>query len=88
MYHKRGHQVTLITRQKRVGGSIGASTRWVVVKEPAHAGVHVLSGVVPRQITEQGVVISRSGDEELLAADTVLIAAGIKPCLKLYKSLK
>lgn len=88
LYQKRGHEVTLITRQKRPGGSIGGSTRWVVVKELENAGVRVLNGVVPKRITDQGVVISRRGEETLLEADTVLIAAGLKPNPKLYETLK
>ena len=84
---KRGHKVTLITRQNRPGGSIGGSTRWVVVKELEHAGVRTICGVVPRCITDRGVVISRRNEEELIEADTVLIAAGLRPNLDLYHSL-
>ena len=87
-FTKRGHKVTLITRQKRPGGSIGGSTRWVVVKELEHAGVRTLCGVVVRRITDKGVVISRRGEEELVEADTVLIAAGLRPNLDLFDSLK
>ncbi|OGA03114.1 MAG: hypothetical protein A3I00_01090 [Betaproteobacteria bacterium RIFCSPLOWO2_02_FULL_64_12] len=87
-FTRRGHQVTLITRQKRPGGSIGGSTRWVVVKELEHAGVTTLCGVTPRAITDKGVVITRRGEEQLVEADTVLIAAGLKPDLELYHSLK
>jgi len=87
-FTKRGHKVTLITRQKRPGGSIGGSTRWVVVKELEHAGVRTLCGVVVRRITDKGVVISRRGEEELVEADTVLIAAGLRPNLQLFGSLK
>jgi 2,4-dienoyl-CoA reductase (NADPH2) len=60
----------------------------VVVKELEHAGVTTLCGVAPKRIVEKGVVISRSGEEQLVEADTVLIAAGLKPDLKLYQSLK
>jgi 2,4-dienoyl-CoA reductase (NADPH2) len=84
----RGHKVTLLTRQKRPGGSIGGSTRWVVVKELEHAGVTTLCGVTPRRIVEEGVVISQRGEEQLVEADTVLIAAGLKPDLELFRSLK
>ena len=87
-FRKRGHEVTLITRQNRPGGSIGGSTRWVVVKELEHAGVRTLCGVVVRRITDKGVVISRRGEEELVEADTVLIAAGLRPNLDLFDSLK
>lgn len=87
-YKRRGHDVSLVTRQKRPGGSIGGSTRWVVVKELEHAGVKTYCGVVPKRITEDGVVISDRGEERLLEADTVLLATGLKPKLDLYESLK
>jgi 2,4-dienoyl-CoA reductase (NADPH2) len=84
-FTQRGHKVTLVTRQNRPGGSIGGSTRWVVVKELELAGVNVICGALTRRITEQGVVISRRGQEEMLEADTVLVAAGLKPNLRLYE---
>jgi len=87
-YEKRGHEVTLVTRQNRPGGTVGGGTRWVVVKELEHAGVRTVSGVVTRCITDEGVVVSRRGEDQLLEADTVLLAAGLKPNLKLYESLK
>jgi len=87
-FKRRGHEVTLVTRQKRPGGSIGGSTRWVIVKELELAGVKLVCGVIPKRITEQGVVISRRGEEELLEADTVLTAAGLKPNLKFYEFLR
>jgi len=87
-YQRRGHAVTLVTRQQRPGGSIGGGTRWVVVKELEHAGVRTVNGVVARCITEEGVVVSRRGEEQLLEADTVLLATGLKPNLRLFESLK
>ena len=84
---KRGHKVTLVTRQNRLGGSIGGSTRWVVVKELENAGVRTICGAVPICITDQGVVISRRNDQELIEADNVLVAAGLRPNLDLYKRL-
>jgi 2,4-dienoyl-CoA reductase (NADPH2) len=85
---RRGHDVTLVTRQNRPGGSIGGSTRWVIVKELEHAGVKMVCGAEPRRITDDGVVIERNGREELIEADTVLIAAGLKPDLRLYDTLR
>ena len=84
----RGHRVTLVTRQKRPGGTIGGGTRWVVVKELEHAGVATVCGARTVAITDDGVVIERDGKTETLPADTVLIAGGLKPDLELYETLK
>jgi 2,4-dienoyl-CoA reductase (NADPH2) len=85
---RRGHDVTLVTRQDRLGGSIGRSTRWVVAKELEHSGVRTLFGTTTKSITDKGVVVSRDGHEEVIAADTVLFAAGLKPNLSLYEAIK
>lgn len=87
-YGHRGHQVTLTTRQKRPGGSIGGSTRWVVLRELENAGVKTVCGVIPERITTEGVMVSRRGREELLEADTVLLATGLKPNVEFYETLK
>lgn len=88
LFAQRGHDVTLVTRQDRLGGSIGRSTRWVVAKELEHAGIRTVYGAVTKSITDQGVIVSRDGKDELIEADTVLFAAGLKPNLALYESLK
>jgi 2,4-dienoyl-CoA reductase (NADPH2) len=84
----RGHQVTLVTRQKRPGGSIGGGTRWVVVKELEHAGVTSVCGARTVEITDHGVVIEQAGKTQTLPADTVLIAGGLQPDLALYEALR
>ena len=87
-YELRGHDVTLISRQKRFGGSIGSATRWVLVKELEQAGVKTVTGAETKFITERGVGIVRDGAEEFIEAATVLIAAGLKPNTRLFDELK
>jgi len=55
-----------------------------VTKELEHSGVRTICGVAPQCITDKGVVISRGGQDELIEADTVLFAAGLKPKLNVY----
>jgi len=87
-YQRRGHDVTLITRQKRFGGSIGSATRWVLVKELEQTGVKAVTGAETKFITEKGVGVVRDGAEEFIEADTVLIAAGLKPNTYLFDEMK
>jgi 2,4-dienoyl-CoA reductase (NADPH2) len=72
--------VTLLCRSKRVGGGIGITTRWAVLDALRRAEVRWHTGVTYREITPEGVVIATAeGDEQLIAADTVVIAAGQEP---------
>jgi 2,4-dienoyl-CoA reductase (NADPH2) len=84
---RKGHQVTLLSRQKRIGGTVGGSTRWVLTKEVALAGVNVITGAAVREITPSEVKYERGGIMESVPADTVLLATGLRPNYSLYESL-
>lgn len=88
LYRQRGHDVTLLTRQKRPGGSLGGATRWVLVDELEHSGVDTICNAETTYINEKGVGISVNGESRFIEADTVLIAGGLKPNLKQYDWLK
>ncbi len=88
IFDKRGHQVTMTTRQNRIGGSVGSFTKWVLAKEVEHAGIDVKMGATVQEITPDGVIIEQDGKTELLPADTVLIASGLKPDRRLYEKIK
>lgn len=85
---RRGHEVTLISRQRRIGGTVGGSTRWVLAKEVSIAGVNVITEASVREITPDTVRYERKGLQEAIPADTVLLAAGLKPNYELYEALK
>ena len=84
----RGHEVTLLSRQKRIGGTVGGSTRWVLAKEVSIAGVNVITGAAVREITESEVRYEREGLMHAVPADTVLLATGLRPNYVLYERLK
>lgn len=83
-----GHQVTLLSRQKRIGGSVGGSTRWVLAKEVTIAGVNVVTNAAVREITPDEVRYEREGLMESVPADTVLLATGLRPNYTLYEKLR
>lgn len=82
------HQVTLLSRQKRIGGTVGGSTRWVLTKEVTIAGVNVVTNAAVREITPQEVRYEREGLMESIPADTVLLATGLRPNYTLYEKLR
>jgi 2-enoate reductase len=52
------------------------------------AGVSLLCGATPKQITDRGVVVTVSeGQERLLAADSIISCVGFRPRRKLYQEL-
>jgi 2,4-dienoyl-CoA reductase (NADPH2) len=73
-------EVTLMRRSGRIGAGIGPSTRWVVLSELRGAGVRTLVGVAYEEITRDGVVITDAeGENRLVPADHVVLAAGQEP---------
>ncbi len=84
---RRKHEVTLLSRQKRIGGTVGGSTRWVLAKEVSIAGVEVITGAAVRAITPESVRYEREGLMHEIEADTVLLATGLRPNLGLYERL-
>jgi len=73
-----GRAVTILQRGTRTGASIGRSTRWAVLAELRSHRVAIETGVVARAVEPGGVRIAAldGGDERLVEADTVVVAAG------------
>lgn len=86
---KRGHHVTVVGRNEKMGIGLGGGTRWVLVKELAKAGVTALKSTAVTAI-EPGRVRVRSADgqERELPADTVVLACGYRPDEELLHSLQ
>lgn len=76
---RRGHQVTLVGRNEKVGVGLGGGTRWVLVQELAKAGVVVLRSTAVVAIEPQCVHVRGPEGERLLPADTVVLAVGYRP---------
>jgi 2,4-dienoyl-CoA reductase (NADPH2) len=76
----KGHkQVTIIEMLPRIGNAIGKSTKWVALKEIQETGVRVLTKTKALRIDDEGVHVEIDGKAEIIPADTVLLAAGMKP---------
>jgi 2,4-dienoyl-CoA reductase (NADPH2) len=69
--------VTLMRRGGTIGERIGKSTRWTVLRALRNAGVQMLTGIAYEEILPGGVRIrDAKGEERIVPADTVVIAAG------------
>jgi 2,4-dienoyl-CoA reductase (NADPH2) len=72
--------ITVMRRSGKIGAGMGVTTRWAVVGTIRHHGVQTLTGIGYREITPAGVWIrDADGADELIEADTVIIAAGQEP---------
>jgi 2,4-dienoyl-CoA reductase (NADPH2) len=76
MAHRSYREVTLVRRGPKVGDSLGRSTRWVILQELKRLGVRSITEASYIEINETGLLISVEGREELLEADTIVVAAG------------
>ncbi|MDM8084587.1 FAD-dependent oxidoreductase [Cellulomonas cellasea] len=73
-------EITLLRRGRHIGEGIGPSTRWAVLQAIRIAGVRSRTGVEYRRITPDGLVVADAdGVEEVIPADTIVVAAGQEP---------
>jgi 2,4-dienoyl-CoA reductase (NADPH2) len=68
--------VTIMRRSGSIGAGMGTTVRWAAVRAIRTAGVRTLTGVAYRHIDSDGVWIEHDGGQELIEADTVIVAAG------------
>jgi 2,4-dienoyl-CoA reductase (NADPH2) len=80
--------VTLITRQDRVGKDIGQTTRWIFLNEFHRLNVKVITRVENISVTADGVRFDVDAAAREIPADTVVISPGMQPVNKLYEKLK
>jgi 2,4-dienoyl-CoA reductase (NADPH2) len=84
--HSR-RQITLMRRGPRIAPRLGRTTRWAVLQTLRARGVVLLTDVAYRAILPDGVLLVRAGSEQMVPADTVVIAAGQRPVSALAQAL-
>lgn len=80
--------ITVVEMKKNLGADIGMSTRWTILQDMNRYGIKSATGATVLSINEQGVIIKRGDQEELLTADTVVLAAGSRPDSELCEQIK
>jgi 2,4-dienoyl-CoA reductase (NADPH2) len=76
LVNKGNKDVTVIEMTKRAGTDIGSSTRWTVMAELRRLDVQIMTNARAVEIKDSGVAVEKDGSQDLLPADTVIIAAG------------
>jgi 2,4-dienoyl-CoA reductase (NADPH2) len=79
--------VVLVEMVDKIGKDIGRTTRWTMIQELTRQGVltHVQTKVL--EITDGSVKVEQNGREMMIEADTVVLAAGARPCNPLQSEL-
>jgi 2,4-dienoyl-CoA reductase (NADPH2) len=80
---ERGKKISIIEESKRIGADIGMVHRWVWMKQLRDSGAKLVTEAKVAEITKKGVLISKAGSTELIEADTIVVATGLKPNNKL-----
>lgn len=80
--------VTLIEMMDSIGKDIGKSTKWVMMRDMKIFGVKHYTNTKALKITNEGVLVDMKGEEKLLPADSVVLAAGSRSNNKLAEEIK
>ncbi len=83
-----GRKVFMLRRGKHVGTGLGKTTRWAVLANLKRHGVEMVTQIDYKEITAEGVIIRNQEQEQLVQADTVIIAAGATPNDSLFHALQ
>jgi len=80
--------VMVVEMYKGIGKDIGPSTRWSMLAELKQFGVQAMDQTRVVAITQKGVIVEKTGGQELIPADTVVLAIGSRSNDELYTDLK
>lgn len=76
---EEGHQVVILEMQEELASDCVVTHRVNLMHQLNSCDhIQMLTGARCTEITETGVKIDRNGTEEMIAADTVVLAAGMK----------
>lgn len=81
-------QVTIVEMRPRIGMDFGRSNRRVFMDEIKRLDIKSITGAEVIAITDAGVRLKAGDKEELLPADTVVLAVGCQKNDRLYEQLK
>jgi 2,4-dienoyl-CoA reductase (NADPH2) len=82
-------EVVILEMDMVAGKGLGISTRWIVLQDLARMGVTINTATTAQAIVHGGVLVSQAdGQQDILPADTVVMAVGAKSENRLYEELK
>ena len=86
---EKGKTVTIVEMLDEIAIGVNLSYKIELINRLTAGGVTMLTGAKCQEINEKFVVITtKEGKEQTIEADSVVLAVGAKPNIKLLKSLK
>ena len=86
---QKGRSVTVMRRGPQMAARMESSRRWGMLERLAYKGVRLLTGVTYKRITANGIEVGLpDGKDEIVLADSVVLAAGAKSSSELYQALR
>jgi pyruvate/2-oxoglutarate dehydrogenase complex dihydrolipoamide dehydrogenase (E3) component len=82
-----GKEVTIVEQLDSVAAEAGFIVKKVLLKTLGNNGVKMLTSTRAIAITNEGVVVERFSDKELLVCDSVILAIGYEPRRDLSKTI-
>lgn len=84
----KGKKVTIVEMLERVASDVGMSSRWVLVKRLRDSGVGMLTKSKLVGIEDGKAIVESDGKRQAIAADSIILAVGMRPDTSLYEALK
>jgi 2,4-dienoyl-CoA reductase-like NADH-dependent reductase (Old Yellow Enzyme family)/thioredoxin reductase len=85
----QGKKVTVVRRGPDMAIKVRQATRVLLLERLSQKGVTLIPGVSSYdEIDREGLAITKDGQRQMIAADTVIMAAGAKPDTGLVEALK
>ena len=85
---QQGKSVTVMRRGPEMAARMEGSRRWGMLERLTYKGVRLLTGVTYRRIMENGIEVALpDGRNEIVLADSVVLAAGARSSSELYQAL-
>ncbi|RLB64591.1 MAG: NADH oxidase [Deltaproteobacteria bacterium] len=87
LLHRGGHEVSLVGKAKKPGQDVNPSYIWRYIKKLRDESAVLVRNTKVKEITEKGVVVDTPDGEQVIEADTVIVAH-MKPNQELSSAKK
>jgi len=84
---QKGHQVTLISRRANILTDMGLANRDMLIRMMADTKVQVLANARLVQAVVGGVIVKQEDQDQILPAESLVFASGMRSCNELQKAL-
>jgi len=86
----QGKKITIVDILPKIGTvkQLGFFTQQHILRNFQKFKVRLMPGIEVRRITEAGIIIVKQGKEELVPADAIVLATGVKSENELYNELR